>query len=249
MRTTVDILGVPVDNITMNEAVNTVEDFLNYPRVNCVFTPNAEIMMEAQRDSKFKEILCNANLVLADGAGVVLASKILKPVLKERVAGFDLVYNLFERFSNKDVKFFFFGGKPGVAQEAYQKLLDKNININLVGTRDGYFSESEEKEIIDEINSSKADILLVALGAPKQEKWIYKNKDKLNVKVCIGVGGTFDGIAGRMKRAPKFFQKHGLEWLYRLYKDPKRFFRMLDLPKFMLLVVAKKIKLYKKSCT
>lgn len=101
---------------------------------------------------------------------------------------------------------FFLRGKPGVAQEAYQKLLDKNININLVGTRNGYFSESEEKEIIDEINSSKADILLVALGAPKQEKWIHNNKDKLNVKVCIGVGGTFDGIAGRMKRAPKFFR-------------------------------------------
>lgn len=245
MRTTADILGVPVDNITMGEAVNIVEGFLNRDDVHCVFTPNAEMMMEAQRDAEFKQILCSGSLVVADGAGVVLASKVLKPVLKERVAGFDLVCNLFERFSNKDVRFFFFGGKPGVAQEAYQKLLEKNININLVGVRNGYFSESEEKEIIDEINSSKADILLVALGAPKQEKWIYKNRNKLNVKVCIGVGGTFDGIAGRMKRAPKFFQKHGLEWLYRLYKEPRRFFRMLDLPKFMLLVIAKKIKLYK----
>ena len=135
---------------------------------------------------------------------------------------------------------FFLRGKAWCCPRSISKLLDKNININLVGTRNGYFSESEEKEIIDEINSSKADILLVALGAPKQEKWIHNNKDKLNVKVCIGVGGTFDGIAGRMKRAPKFFQEHGLEWLYRLYKDPKRFFRMLDLPKFMLLVVAKK---------
>lgn len=245
MRTTVDILGVPVDNTTMKEAVNIVEGFLKSDKTHCVFTPNAEIMMEAQRDAQFKQILCSANLVVADGSGVVLASKILKPRLKERVAGFDLTCNLFKTFSNTDVRFFFLGGKPGVAKEAYQKLLDKNININLAGARDGYFSESEEEEILNQINSSKTDILLVALGAPKQEKWIYKNKDKLNVKVCIGVGGTFDAITGKMKRAPKFFQDHGLEWLYRLYKDPKRFFRMLDLPKFMFLVIAKKMKLYK----
>lgn len=245
MRTTVDILGVPVDNITMDEAINTIKKFLNSNKMHCVFTPNAELMMEAQRNIQFKQILCNASLVVADGAGVVLASKILKPKLKERVAGFDLACNLFEAFSNTDIKFFFLGGKPGVAKEAYQKLLNKNININLVGIRDGYFSEGEEESIINQINSSKTDILLVALGAPKQEKWIHKNKDKLNTKVCIGVGGTFDGIAGKVKRAPKFFQKHSLEWLYRLYKEPKRFFRMLDLPKFMFLVIAKKIRLYK----
>ncbi|MDQ2085609.1 WecB/TagA/CpsF family glycosyltransferase [Herbivorax sp. ANBcel31] len=243
MRTTVDILGVPVDNVTMNEALDIVENLLNGDRSHSVFTPNAEIMMAAQRDSHFKKILRSADLVVPDGAGVVLASKILKPVLKDRVAGFDLTCNLFKKFSNKDARFFFLGGKPGVAKEAHQKLLDKNININVVGIRDGYFSESEEDKIINQINSSKADILLVALGAPKQEKWIYKHLKQIDARVCIGVGGTFDGIAGKMKRAPKFFQNHGLEWLYRLFKDPKRFFRMLDIPKFIFLVVAKKIKL------
>ncbi|TYQ16776.1 UNVERIFIED_CONTAM: N-acetylglucosaminyldiphosphoundecaprenol N-acetyl-beta-D-mannosaminyltransferase [Acetivibrio alkalicellulosi] len=242
MRTTVDILGVPVDNVTMNEAVEIVESFLEKNKIHFVFTPNAEIMMAAQRDDQLKNILSSADLVVPDGAGVVLASKILKPVLKEKVAGFDLTHNLFYKFSNKNVNFFFLGGKPGVAEQARQKLLEKNININVVGIRDGYFSSDKDDEIINQINSSCTDILLVGLGAPKQEKWIYNNSNKLNVKVCIGVGGTFDGIAGIVKRAPSFFCNNGLEWLYRLYKEPRRFVRMLDLPKFILVVIAKKLR-------
>ncbi|HOM02310.1 MAG TPA: WecB/TagA/CpsF family glycosyltransferase [Acetivibrio sp.] len=242
MRNTVSILGIPIDNVSMVEALNIVKRFLNEDRLHTVYTPNSEIMMAAQRDPELKKILCEADLLVPDGAGVVLASKINGCPLKERVAGFDLTNMLFSDDASKNIKFFFFGGKPGVAEEAYKNLLDRQININVVGIRNGYFTKDEEKEIIREINSSNADVLLVALGAPKQEKWIHENKNRLKVKICIGVGGTFDVLAGKAKRAPVFFQKHGLEWLYRLYKEPWRFVRMLDLPRFILLVIANKIK-------
>ncbi|NLD48246.1 MAG: WecB/TagA/CpsF family glycosyltransferase [Clostridiaceae bacterium] len=245
MRNTVDILGIPVDNVSMPEALKFLEVFLSSDKLNTVYTPNAEIMMEAQRDPQLKEILRQADLLVPDGAGVVLASKILNTPLKERVAGFDLTGNLFNSVSDKGVKFFFFGGKPGIAEEAIENLHKRNINIEISGVRNGYFKSEEEEEILNMINSSGTDILLVALGAPRQEKWIHKNKNQLNVKVCIGVGGTFDVLAGKAERAPDFFIKHNLEWLFRLYKEPWRFVRMLDLPRFILLVIAKKYRLIK----
>ncbi|HOQ36902.1 MAG TPA: WecB/TagA/CpsF family glycosyltransferase [Acetivibrio sp.] len=245
MRNTADILGIPVDNVSMDEALSKVKNFLGENRFHSVYTPNSEIMMAARRDPELKKLLCEADLLVPDGAGVVLASKILGRPLKERVAGFDLTNRLFDIAKESKTSFFFFGGKPGVAEEAVNNLLSRNINIEVKGIRNGYFSEDEEDEIINQINSSGADVLLVALGAPKQEKWIHKNRDKLKVKVCIGVGGTFDVLAGRATRAPKFFQEHGLEWLYRLYKEPWRFIRMMDLPRFILLVTAVRIGLKK----
>jgi N-acetylglucosaminyldiphosphoundecaprenol N-acetyl-beta-D-mannosaminyltransferase len=245
MRNAIDILGIPVDNVSMDEALSKVESFLEENRVHTVYTPNSEIMMAAWRDPHLKKLLCEADLLVPDGAGVVLASKILGSPLKERVAGFDLTNRLFAFAKEKETAFFFCGGKPGVAEEAVKNLLSRNINIQVRGVRNGYFNEDEEDEIINDINSSGADILLVALGAPRQEKWIHKNRDKLKVKICIGVGGTFDVLAGRSTRAPKFFQKNGLEWLYRLYKEPWRFIRMMDLPRFILLAMAVRIGLKK----
>jgi N-acetylglucosaminyldiphosphoundecaprenol N-acetyl-beta-D-mannosaminyltransferase len=236
MRDTVDILDIPIDSVTMGEAVEKVKSFLNENRVHTIYTPNSEIMMAAQRDPYLKQILCEADLLIADGAGVVLASRILGAALPEKVAGFDLVMNIFASENQKPLRFFFFGGKPGIAEAARKNVLKQYDGIEIVGCRNGYFSPDEEPEIIDQINSSCADILLVALGAPKQEKWIYEHKEQLNVKVCIGVGGTFDVLAGKAKLAPQFFRKNGLEWLYRLYKEPWRFRRMPDLPRFMLLV-------------
>jgi|LSQX01.3.fsa_nt_gb N-acetylglucosaminyldiphosphoundecaprenol N-acetyl-beta-D-mannosaminyltransferase len=239
MRNTVNILGIPVDNVTMQEAVKKLEDFVSKSKVHTVYTPNAEIMMQAQRDPKLKEILCRADLLVPDGAGVILASKILKTPLKERVAGLDMTKKLLEISSDKHTRFFFFGGKSGVAEKAVENLKMKNINIEVAGIRNGYFNDEEEDEIIDLINSSKTDVLLVALGVPRQEQWIYKNRDRINAKVCIGVGGTFDILAGVAKRAPKFFRNNGLEWLYRLYKEPWRYKRMMDLPRFIILVTLK----------
>lgn len=241
MRKTINILDIPVDNVTMTEAVERFKVLLSEPGVHTVYTPNAEIMMAAQREPDLKEILSNADMLLPDGAGVVLASKIIRYPLKERVAGYDFTLNCFNLCSNMNISFFFFGGKPGVAEEAANKVKKDNPNINIVGIRDGYFSDDEESKIIDLINSANPDVLLVALGAPRQEKWIHKNKHRLNAKICIGVGGSFDVLAGKAQRAPEFFQKNGLEWLYRLYKEPWRYKRMMDLPRFILLVTSKKL--------
>jgi len=241
MRKTVNVLDIPVDNVTIKEAVERFKVLLNEHRLHTVYTPNAEIMMAAQRDAELKKILATADMLLPDGAGVVLASKIIRTPLKERVAGFDFTLECFKLSSQMNISYFFLGGKPKVAEEAANRVKIDNPDINIVGIRDGYFSSDEESDIIEAINSSNADVLLVALGAPRQEKWIYKNKDKLNVKICIGVGGTFDVLSGKAQRAPLFFQKNGLEWLYRLYKEPWRFKRMLDLPRFILLVTSKKL--------
>lgn len=245
MRKTINVLDIPVDNVTMEEAVDRFKVLLSESELHTVYTPNAEIMMAAQREPELKDILSKADMLLPDGAGVVLASKIIGNPLKERVAGFDFTLNCLKLSSKMNISYFFFGGKPGVAKEAVNRLKMENPDINVVGIRDGYFSADEESKIIELINSSNPDVLLVALGAPRQEKWIHKNKHRLNTKICIGVGGTIDVLAGKAQRAPQFFQKNGLEWLYRLYKEPWRFKRMLDLPRFILLVTAKKFGLKK----
>jgi N-acetylglucosaminyldiphosphoundecaprenol N-acetyl-beta-D-mannosaminyltransferase len=238
MRKRVDILGVNVDGITMDEAIKRIESFLAENRVHTIFTPNAEIMMESQRNPQLKDILNNSDLVTADGAGVVLASEILKRKLPEKVSGVDIVYQSFKYFENKNVSFYFFGAKPGIAEKAAKKIKEAYPGIKIAGYRHGYFKEEEVASIIYDINSSGADILLVALGAPKQENWINENKDMLNVKVCIGVGGTLDVLSGEARLAPDFFRRNRLEWLYRLCKEPRRAKRMLDLPRFVIRVIA-----------
>lgn len=241
MRNTVDILGVPVDKITMSEAVDKVKSFLEGDKAHAVYTPNSEIIMAAQRNPHLKKILCEADMLVADGAGVVLASRILGVNLPEKVSGIDLVKNIMASEKKKSIRFFLFGSKPGIAEAAGKKMLESYDGIEISGCHHGYFSKEEEAEIIKAINESGADILLVALGAPKQEKWIHEHKDELKVKVCIGVGGTLDVFSGKVKLAPEFIRRSGFEWLYRLYKEPWRFKRMLDLPRFMLRVLHKKL--------
>ena len=245
LRKTVDITGVKVDSITMDEALEIFKDFLSSECVKTIFTPNAEIMMQAYRDKELRDILNTADMLVADGAGVVLASKILGSPVPEKVSGFDLVKNSFSLDINRKIRYFLFGGKPGIAEEARKTILSQYINVDVAGLRHGYFSPEDEPEIIEQINSSNADVLLVALGAPKQEKWIYANKSKLNVKICIGVGGTLDVLAGKACLAPEFMRRNGLEWLYRLLKEPWRYKRMLDLPKYMSLVILTRLGLLK----
>lgn len=241
MRNTANILGVPVDKITMRDAVEKVKSYLTEERVHAIYTPNAEIMMAAQRDPELKDILSQADMLTADGAGIILASKILGLGLPEKVSGVDLVKNLFFMAAGKDIKFFFFGSKPGVAETAGENIVKTYGDIRIAGYRNGYFGKEDEIEIINQINASGADILLVALGAPKQEKWIHEHRDVLKPKVCIGVGGTLDIFAGTVKLASEFMRKHGFEWLYRLYREPRRFIRMLDLPRFVLRIIGARL--------
>lgn len=240
MRKITHILNVPFDAVTMSEAVNKVMGFLSDGGQHIVCTPNPEIVMEAQHDRELMEILKASDLVVPDGIGVVWASKYSEIKLKERVAGYDLTQAVFHKMKDTKETVYFFGGAPGVAAAAAKKMMKQHEGLKIAGTHNGYFNEKEEKKIIDDIKSHSPSILLVGLGAPKQEKWIYDNLRFTGAKVCIGVGGSFDAMAGTVKRAPKLFQKLNLEWFYRLVTQPTRLKRMLRLPKFVLAVFKQK---------
>lgn len=237
----INIHGVMMDNVTMDEALGFVVERLDGPGIAKIYTPNSEIMMQAQRDSELKEILNQADLLIADGAGVVLASRILGRPLKEKVSGIDLVKRVLEYTEKRPVSFFILGAKPGVAEMAAQNIMSRYPLAEVKGTHHGYFDAEEEDSIIDKINDSGAEILLVGLGAPKQEKWIHRNAPRLNCKAAMGVGGSIDVLAGTASLAPEFMRRAGLEWLFRLIKEPRRFRRMLDLPRFILLSVKRRL--------
>ncbi len=238
MKKTVDVLGVSISNVTMEEARNKVKEFVKSDSFHSIYTPNPEIVMLAKNDAAFHQILEEADLVVPDGIGVVIASKIKKNPLPERVAGYDLVQNTMKDAVKEGYKYYFFGSKPGTSEAAAEKMRETYPGIQIVGTRNGYFKPEDEAEIIADINNSGANILLVALGAPKQEKWIEANKHLMpNVRVAVGVGGSLDVMSGNVKRAPEVFQKLGLEWFYRLLKEPTRFKRMLVLPEFLIKVI------------
>ncbi len=217
----------------MNEAIEKCKNFIMSDKGNLVVTPNPEIVMRAKCDEGFKKIINTAELVIPDGIGIIKASNILNTPLKERVAGYDLICNLLDLYQNGDATFFFLGSKPGYAAEAKEKLEKKYPNIKIVGTHDGYFKPEDEENIIAEVRNLKPDILLVGLGAPKQEILINKYKNEGFFKIGIGCGGSIDVLAGKVKRAPKIFIKLHLEWFYRLLKQPTRFKRMLVLPQFL----------------
>lgn len=240
MPNKVDILGVNVDSLTMQEAVEQVEKFIEAGTPVLIATANAEMLMRATYDEELKEILNGAAMVTPDGAGTVWAAHHLGFAMPERVAGYDLAQNLMAEASQRGQKVFFFGSAPGVAEKAKAKAEQLYPGIEICGVRNGYFKEADEPGIIEEIKAAKPDILLAALGVPKQEKWLWKYKDELGVPVSIGVGGTLDVMAGVMKRAPRWMQKAKLEWLFRGMLQPKRAGRLMALPKFVLKVHASK---------
>ncbi len=234
---TIDILGVAVDHVDMKEALARCSGYLNEEGSHVVFTPNSEIIMMAYHDPAFSAVVNSADLVVADGIGVVYASRILKAPLSERVAGFDLSSRLIQAAADGSHSIYFFGGKPGVAEQAIENLTKQYPSLRVVGYSDGYFDDEKEKQIIADIQNKKPDILFVCLGAPKQEKWIAEHREELGARLILGVGGSLDVWAGVTERAPKAYQKAGLEWLYRLKKEPSRFWRMMALPKFALTVI------------
>lgn len=234
----VKILGVPVHPLTMNESVAVLEEKLQKKEQAFVVTANAEIIMMCQQDKEYNNIVSEqADLVLPDGAGAVWAGRYLGNEVPERVAGFDLYNQLLKLSADKGYKAYFFGGAPGVAEAAKNKAEELYPGVQIVGCRNGYFNETEEETIIKEINDAAPDMLFVALGAPKQEKWLVKYRNQLKPRVLMGIGGSFDVLAGKMERAPKWMQEASLEWAFRLYKQPSRFMRMLALPKFVLKVI------------
>lgn len=235
----IDVMGVWFDNVTMDEALEKAKEILAGEKARYVVTPNAEIVYESMRSEEFCTLLNDAALVLPDGAGVVLGSKILKTPLKEKVAGVDFADHLLGLLAETGGSVYLLGSKPGIAELAAEKMLEKHPGLTIAGMADGYFKE--EAPVIEKINAAKPDVLFVCLGAPKQERFMAAHADALQVKLMAGLGGSLDSFAGTVKRAPKWMIDLSLEWLYRLLKEPKRFGRMLRLPKFLWAVVLKRI--------
>lgn len=227
----INIRGVNFDNVTMDEAVDICKGFLRGESAKIIHTPNAEITQLCVENKDVKETVNSADLIIPDGAGVILASKILKRRLKCKVAGIELCENLCRISGKMNSSIFFLGGKPGIAEKAAEKLKEKYPDMLVAGINDGYFKN--DNEIIEKINSSGADILFVCLGVPKQEQWMVTHRNGLNIKVMGGFGGSLDVLSGTIERAPKFFIKCNLEWFYRLCKQPSRIGRMMKLPKFV----------------
>lgn len=235
-----DIMGLQFDNITMEEALDAAKALLQGEHAARVVTPNAEIAYEALHDENMRMLLNSAELMLPDGAGVVLASKILKTPLKQKVAGVDFADGLLGVLETTGQSLYLLGSKPGIGELAAQKMMQKHPRLKIAGIADGYFQD--EAPVIDKINASGADVLFVCLGAPKQEQFMARHQKALHVKLMAGLGGTLDSFAGTVKRAPKWMIRLNLEWLYRLIKEPKRFKRMLRLPKYLWAVVCKRIR-------
>ena len=239
MQNKINVRGVYFDNLSFDETMEKVEELVKSDGLSVMYTPNSEIVQGCIENKELYKVINSADLVIPDGIGVVYAAKILKTPLKQKVPGCEVAEKLIEYASKSgDGVFFFGGGKKTEEREAVgviaaEKLKERYPGINIVGTRDGYFSQADVDGIIDEINESGAKILFVCLGAPKQEKWIYDNRDKLKVNFAAGLGGTLDVFAGVAKRAPKFFLKTNLEWFYRLLCMPSRIGRMMKLPKFL----------------
>ena len=238
MAERVNILGVAVDAVTMPEAVAAVEYYMDARAGVTVATANAEMIMRATKDAALRDVRAAAALVVPDGAGTVWAARHLGHAMPERVAGYDLVQELLRRAPAAHRRIYFFGAAPGVAEKAKAKAEQLYPGIKIVGVRDGFFSADMNDAIISDIRTARPDLLLVALGVPKQEKWIHEHLAALGVPVAIGVGGTLDVMAGVMKRAPRWMQKAKLEWLFRGMLQPKRAGRLLALPKFVLKVHA-----------
>lgn len=240
MRVKTDVLGVLYDNVTMQEALERGRALLEADAPAYCVTPNAEMAYEALHDEAFRAVLNGAALVLPDGAGVVLGAKILKTPLKQKVAGIEFAQNLLAILEETGKRLFLLGSKPGVAELAAEKMLQKHPKLCVCGTMDGYFKD--DGEAVARINDARADVVFVCLGAPKQEYFMQKHASELNVRLMIGLGGTLDGIAGTVKRAPRWMIRLQLEWLYRLIKQPSRLGRMMRLPKFVFAAIKKRMK-------
>jgi N-acetylglucosaminyldiphosphoundecaprenol N-acetyl-beta-D-mannosaminyltransferase len=229
----VEILGVPVHNVDMEGALESIRAFVEEGSPHLVVTLGTEMIMAARRNPSFASLVRKAHLVVPDTAGVVWAARTSGVPMKERVAGFDLLLRLAPRAVERKWSLYLLGAGEGVADKAAGALTQQFPGLQIAGCRNGYFSD--DGEVIEDIRSKAPHILLVALGSPRQEQWFWDNREKLGVPVGIGLGGSFDVLAGDLRRAPVWMRRLCLEWMYRLLQEPRRIGRMTALPHFMIL--------------
>ena len=240
-----EILGVRFDNLTQQEAAQQGRQLLEEDKFHYVVTPNPEFLLAAEKDPEFRRVLNAADLVLPDGIGVVYSAKILGTPLKERVPGIEFAEAMLSALNEMGGRLYLLGAKPGVAEEAGRRICARYPALVLCGTHDGYFKD--EQAILPEIAAAKPDLLFVCLGAPKQEKWMARWGRHTGAKLAFGLGGCLDVFAGNVRRAPEQWQKLGLEWAYRLKKEPKRIGRMAKLPLVLVKAAGQRIRPDKKG--
>lgn len=232
------ILGVEVNTENYDELIPKVFQNIEDKKKSLVVAINPEKLMKAKEDPELKALLNRAEFQIPDGIGVIIASKLKKGSISSRITGIDMMDRIVREAARTGHAIFLYGAKPGVADKAAQQLKQTYPNLIVAGTQDGY--ESDSSKIIESINEAKPDILFVAMGSPRQEQWIEQNRDNLYPTIYQGVGGSFDVLAGNVKRAPAAFQRLGAEWLYRLLKEPSRLKRQMNLPKFLFEVFKQK---------
>ena len=234
----VDVLGVGFDNVTMDEAVARGMELVCGEGTHYVVTPNPEIVEVCRENPAARDAVNHADLVLPDGVGVVKGAAMLGTPLKEKTPGIEFAAGLMGKMAQQGKSLYLLGAKPGVAELAGQRLAQRYPGLRIAGTHDGYFKE--DGPVVEEIRCSGADVVFVCLGAPKQELWMAKNGSATGAHLLCGLGGSLDIFAGVVERAPKFWSDHGLEWLHRLIKEPRRIGRMMKLPLFLVHVKQEK---------
>jgi N-acetylglucosaminyldiphosphoundecaprenol N-acetyl-beta-D-mannosaminyltransferase len=241
---TLELLGIRINNLTMGEAISKIVEWTDSIEARQVCFVNTDCANIAYRDNDYLEILRSASLTLSDGIGMKLGGKLLSRELKQNVNGTDLFPRLCKTIAGTGKGIYLLGGKPGVADEVKYWIEKNHPGVVVKGTQHGYFDSESEDKIIKSVSSSGAEILLVAFGAPRQEKWISKNLSKLGVKVVLGVGGLFDFYSGRIKRAPVWVRELGMEWFFRFYQEPRRMWRRYFLGNFIFLyrIVKERVK-------
>lgn len=236
----IDVLGVGFDNVTMDEAVSRGMELIHQGGSHYVVTPNPEIVEICRENCEANAAVNGADLVIADGIGVVKGAAMLGTPLKAKVPGIEFAAGLMEHMGKEGLSLYLLGAKPGIAEMAGKRLEEQYPGLRIAGTHDGYFQE--DGPIVEAIRASGADVVFVCLGAPKQEIWMAKNGALSGAKLLCGLGGSLDVFAGVAQRAPKFWSDHGMEWFYRLCKQPRRIGRMMKLPQFLVHVKQEKKK-------
>ncbi len=237
-----EILGVRVDDATYRDLLAKVDEFVASGEPHQIVTVNSEMLVTAHDDPELAQMLNTGDLNVADSAGVILASYLLGSPLQERVTGSDGIFELSSHCAVQGYRAFFLGAAPGVAEMAARQLTEQYRDLQVVGTYAGSPHPDEKDDIIARVRAAEPDLLLVAFGVPAEEMWIARNRAILGVPVMIGVGGTFDFVAGVTRRAPAWMRKAGLEWLHRLLREPWRWRRQMALPRFVALVVGQRLR-------
>ena len=231
-------MGVGFDDLTLDEAAQRAAGMIDEGGFHYVVTPNPELVDRARREEPFRQALNGADLVLPDGIGVVYAARLLGRRLKGRCPGIDFAGKLMEHMARTGLRLYLLGAKPGVAEAAAARLEIRYPGLTICGTHDGYFQE--DAPVVEEIRRAGADVVFVCLGAPKQEYWMVKNGPATGARLMAGLGGSLDVFAGVVERAPESWQRLGLEWLYRLTREPTRIGRMARLPLFLVSAVGER---------